>query len=97
MAISLAITVLGLMIAYTIFNLQPQEGKTLNAVLLENLISGWNKNVGMAFVFITLFAEAALLFIAAQTGFLDGPRVIASMASESWFPRKFAILSVYIL
>ena len=40
-----------------------------------------------------MISEAALLFVAAQTGYLDGPRVIASMANDSWFPRRFAVLS----
>jgi len=40
-----------------------------------------------------LLSESALLFIAAQTGFLDGPRVMSSMAQDSWFPRKFTVLS----
>ena len=42
---------------------------------------------------VTLFSEAALLIIAAQTGFLDGPRVLANMALDRWFPTRFANLS----
>ena len=38
-------------------------------------------------------SEAALLVVAAQTGFLDGPRVLANMALDSWVPRRFAALS----
>ena len=34
-----------------------------------------------------------LLFAAAQTGFLGGPRVLANMAQDRWFPVRFAILS----
>ena len=41
----------------------------------------------------TLFAEGALLFVAAQTGFIDGPRVMANMAVDSWLPHRFAALS----
>ena len=29
----------------------------------------------------------------AQAGFIDGPRVMANMAVDSWFPRRFAALS----
>jgi hypothetical protein len=47
----------------------------------------------MSFVLITLVSEAALLFVAAQTGFLDGPRVLSNMALDRWFPTKFAMLS----
>jgi len=34
-----------------------------------------------------------LLLVAAQTGFLDGPRVMANMASDLWLPRRFSTLS----
>jgi hypothetical protein len=42
---------------------------------------------------MTMFSEGALLFVAAQTGFLDGPRVLANMALDSWVPRRFYQLS----
>ena len=47
----------------------------------------------MAFILVTLASEAALLFVAAQTGFLDGPRVLSNMALDRWFPSRFATLS----
>ncbi len=93
MAFSLGITVVGLFFAYSLFEVQPGITKTLNAVLLESFTSGWSHGWGIAFVSITLFSEAALLFIAAQTGFLDGPRVISSMAQDKWFPTRFTVLS----
>lgn len=93
MAFSLAIVVIGLMFAYVLFHAQITEGKTLNAVLLENMTALWNKDVGYAFVLITLISEAAILLVAAQTGFLGGPRVLANMALDRWFPTKFAMLS----
>lgn len=42
---------------------------------------------------VTLVSEAMLLLVAAQAGFLDGPRVIANMALDRWFPTRFAVLS----
>src|SRR5207253_146559 len=45
------------------------------------------------FIICTLFAEAVLLFVAAQAGFLGGPRVVANMAVDSWMPHRFAALS----
>jgi len=91
MAVSLAFTVFGLLIAYLFFNVQPQSGKTLNAGLFEAISSGWK--FGPQFVWVTLLTEALLLFVAAQTGFLGGPRVLASMALDRWFPTRFASLS----
>ncbi|NDC82583.1 APC family permease [bacterium] len=92
MAISLSVVVFGLMIAYLLFGVTHTEGKTMNAVLFENMSAGWG-HWGSLFVFVTLVSEAALLLVAAQTGFLDGPRVIANMAIDRWLPTRFAMLN----
>jgi amino acid transporter len=92
MAWSLSITVVGLMVGYLLFQVGPSAGKTLNAVLFENLTQNWGK-AGIVFVLITLVSEAILLFVAAQTGFIGGPRVLANMALDRWFPARFASLS----
>ena len=68
-------------------------GKTLNAILFESITASWTGWYGVSFVWVTLFSEAVLLFIAAQTGFLDGPRVLANMALDKWLPARFAMLS----
>ncbi|NTV98292.1 MAG: APC family permease [Chlorobiaceae bacterium] len=93
MAWSLSITVMGLMAAYILLGVQDTPGKTLNAVLFESITASWGDITGVSFVWITLLSEAVLLFIAAQTGFLDGPRVLANMALDNWLPKKFAMLS----
>ena len=48
---------------------------------------------GAWFTTIALASEAGLLLIAAQAGFVDGPRVMANMAVDSWLPHRFAALS----
>ncbi|HOW36457.1 MAG TPA: APC family permease [Candidatus Omnitrophota bacterium] len=93
MSISLAVTVLGLMITYLLFDVNREAGKTLNAVLMENIVLGWPNPYGYFFILVTLISEAMILFVAAQAGFLDGPRVLANMASDRWFPTKFSSLS----
>lgn len=93
MGASLGITVAGLLAAYLLYHVQPQEGNTLNAVLFKTMTAPWPKPWGSTFTWVTLASEAALLFIAAQTGFLDGPRVLANMALDRWFPTRFANLS----
>ncbi|MBW4057223.1 MAG: APC family permease, partial [Proteobacteria bacterium] len=50
--------------------------------------------MGHWLAFITIFSEGALLLVAAQAGFVDGPRVMSNMAIDSWFPHRFAALSV---
>jgi len=96
MAVSLALTAGGILLAYLLFGVKPEEGKTMNAVLLESFAQGWQVGgfrFGHGFVVVTLVSEAALLFVAAQAGFIDGPRVMANMATDSWLPHRFAALS----
>ncbi|HXQ79863.1 MAG TPA: APC family permease [Opitutaceae bacterium] len=93
MGVSLAITVAGLLVAYQLYGVRIHVGKTLNAVLFDRMTSGWGHPTASTFVIVTLVSEAALLIIAAQTGFLDGPRVLANMALDRWFPSRFANLS----
>lgn len=92
MAWSLSITAVGLILAYLFFEVSKVEGKTLNAVLFEKMAADWG-TPGDVFVWVTLFSEAAILFIAAQAGFIGGPRVLANMALDRWFPSRFAMLS----
>ena len=91
MASSLAFTAAGLLLCYLLIRAEPMEGKTLNAILAEGFApdSGW----GPLFVVLTLLTEALLLIVGSQTGFIDGPRVMANMAIDSWFPRRLISLS----
>jgi len=92
MVISLSLVVMGLMLGYALFGVAIQPGKTLNAVLFESVTRGWGMP-GVVFVLVTLVSEAAILFVAAQAGFLDGPRVLSNMAADRWLPKRFALLS----
>jgi amino acid transporter len=96
MAMSLALTAGGLVVAYLLAHATPVEGKTMNAVLTEKFAADWvvgGVAIGTAFILVTLVSEAFLLFVAAQAGFIDGPRVMANMAADSWLPHRFAQLS----
>jgi amino acid transporter len=92
MAASLSFLVLGITLAYVFFRLHEVPGKTLNAVLFETVTGNWGV-AGKIFVFVTLISEAALLFVAAQTGFIGGPAIIANMARDKWLPTRFGLLS----
>jgi amino acid transporter len=91
MAVSLAVTAAGLLVCYLLWNVSPVPGKTLNAVLVEKMTA--HIPFGTPLAIITLFSEGVLLIVAAQAGFLDGPRVLANMAIDHWVPRRFAALS----
>jgi amino acid transporter len=91
LATSLAFTAGGILVLYLLLNVSPVAGKTLNAVLASTLYKGWG--IGPVLALVTIFSEGALLLVGAQTGFVDGPRVMANMAVDYWFPRRFASLS----
>lgn len=105
MAFSLAITATGILLLYLLVfkagkNVATPPGlddpTPLNAVLVDALAGKFTLggfHVGRWFVWATVFSEVALLFVAAQAGFIDGPRVMASMATDGWLPRRFAALS----
>lgn len=91
MAISLAVVSSGILLAYLLVGVEHVPHQTLNAVLIERVSASWPG--AQWFVLITLLSEGALLFVAAQAGFLDGPRVLANMAIDSWVPHRFYQLS----
>ncbi|HEY3174873.1 MAG TPA: APC family permease [Candidatus Polarisedimenticolia bacterium] len=96
MAVSLSFTAGGILICYLLMGVEPQEGKTLNAVLLEMVAGGWSIGglpVGQWFLSLALLSTTALLFAAAQTGFLGGPGVLSNMALDAWVPKRFAHIS----
>ncbi len=91
MSISLAFTAAGLILCYLLWDVRHVEGKTMNAVLATAFAG--HSAVGEAFTIVTLISEGALLVVAAQAGFVGGPRVLANMAVDSWMPHRFAALS----
>jgi amino acid transporter len=100
MALSLAFIAGGILLGYLLENVGPEHGKTLNAVLFERVASNWRfagLPVGVPIITFGLITEGALLFVAAQTGFIDGPRVLATMASDRWLPRRFSNLSARLV
>jgi amino acid transporter len=96
MAFSLALTASGILVAYLLLETRPAPGKTMNAVLAEQAFGPWQLAglpTGYWLVLVTMVSEGLLLFVAAQAGFIDGPRVMANMAVDSYFPHRFAALS----
>ncbi len=96
MAMSLAVVAGGILVSYLLTGVEPQVGKTLNAVLVETVLGGWTIQdlpVGRWLLWVALLSTTALLFAAAQTGFLGGPGVLSNMALDAWVPKRFAHIS----
>ncbi len=93
MGVSLSFVAAGLLLVYLLYHVVPVPGKTLNAVLVTQMTAAWPAWLAKTFVIAALASSAALLFIAAQTGFIGGPRVLANMAVDRWMPTRFANLS----
>jgi amino acid transporter len=96
MAVSLSLTAAGIILLYLLWDVQPsQAGQTLNAVVFGNIIGslGYDDFASHALLVVVLALEGALLFVAANTGFLGGPAVLANMAVDRWVPNQFSALS----
>lgn len=91
MAISLSITAGGIIFLYLLWHAQPVPGQTLNAVVFRSILAtSPYPNIELL---ILLAFEAGILFVAANTGFLGGPAVLANMSIDYWVPRRFGMLS----
>src|SRR3954471_12919347 len=86
MAVSLSVTAGGIILCYLLTNVRYVDANhTMNSLLAAKVADELHLGgIGGGFVFVTLLSEALLLFVAAQAGFIDGPRVIANMAHDSW-------------
>jgi amino acid transporter len=94
MATSLAFTASGLLLCYLLNQVSHETGKTLNASLFAKIYGDFfSPEFAYVLVIITLVTEAAILIVAAQAGYIDGPRVLSSMATDSWVPHRFSHLS----
>jgi amino acid transporter len=99
MAFSLAFTAGGIILLYLLWNARPVEGQTLNAVVFNTILGHMGLHDAKLAIALstTLAFEAGLLLVAANTGFLGGPSVLANMAADSWVPHKFRYLSTRLV
>ncbi len=95
MAGSLSFIAGGVILLYLLWNVQPVAHQTLNAVAFSAIIDSWRLDpiLSHGLLAVVMLLEAGLLFVAANTGFLGGPTVLANMAVDSWVPRQFRNLS----
>ena len=86
-ALSLSITAGGIILLYLLWDVAPSHtGETLNAVVSGDIIDslGLRDATSHMLLVVVLVFEGALLFVAANTGFLGGPAVLANMAVDRW-------------
>lgn len=95
MAVSLSFVAAGIILLYLLWAPTPIVGKTLNAIVFQNILG--HSEIGKIALLITLLLEAGLLFVAANTGFLAGPSVLANMAIDGWVPNRFRHLSTRLV
>ncbi len=95
MAISLSFMAAGTTLLYLLWNAHPVHGQTLNAVVFHTILG--DSMLGKCVLYSTLLLEAGLLFVAANTGFLGGPSVLANMAVDNWVPNRFRHLSTRLV
>ena len=95
-AFSLAFMAAGIIAMYLLWDVQKVDGETLNATAFKMVTANWSImgwNISSEFTGISLIFAAGLLFVAANTGFIAGPFVMAAMAIDRWMPHMFSSLS----
>jgi amino acid transporter len=95
-AISLAFMAAGIILLYLLWGVNKIDGQTLNATTFYAITDNWHYGeieLGIIIVPVVLLLEAGLLFVAANSGFLAGPIVVANMATDEWMPKSFSSLS----
>src|SRR5262245_47500653 len=91
MAASLSFIAGGIILLYLLWSVHPVEGETLNAVTFRAILQDaiGNAVVEAPALWLLLMLEGGLLFVAANTGYLGGPAVLANMAVDSWVPHQY--------
>lgn len=80
---------------YLLWSVVPEPSRALNAVLFETVFwqFGWHPDFIKLGAFTLIALEVAILLLASHVGFRVGPRVISTMAIDSWLPHQFRYLS----
>ena len=95
-AFSLAFMAAGIIAMYLLWDVHKVDGETLNATAFKMVTANWSvagHNISAEFTGVSLILAACLLFVAANTGFIAGPCVMAAMAIDRWMPHMFSALS----
>ncbi|HEX4598691.1 MAG TPA: amino acid permease [Burkholderiaceae bacterium] len=98
-ALTLAFIAGGLILLYSLWDIRPLPGHTLNAAILGAVLPalGLSASAARSLIWITLLLEAAILLVAANSIFIFAPSLLANMAADSWLPHQFRNLSVLLV
>jgi amino acid transporter len=98
-ATTLAFIAGGLVLLYSLWDIRPLPGQTLNAATFGAMLPalGLSGGAAQSLTWVTLVLEAAILLVAANSVFIFAPSLLANMASDSWLPHQFRNLSVLLV
>jgi amino acid transporter len=89
-----AVIIAVILTAFVLYDVRPESDQPMNAMLLERVSRVFGDGIlGRLAFTIPLASEAALLVMAAQTGFVDGPRILGALATDRFLPRRLARLN----
>ncbi len=95
-AFSLAFMAIGIIMIYLLWDVSRVEGETMNATVFRAITADWQFmgfEISDTVVAVAMFLTSGLLFVAANTGFIAGPAVLANLAVDRWMPHLFSALS----
>lgn len=95
-ALSLSVMATGIILLYLLWDVIRIPGQTMNATAFSIITEDWHigeTNISYPVVMVLMLFTAGLLFVAANTGFIAGPAVLANMAVDRWMPSLFSALS----
>lgn len=94
-ACALAFGAASLAMLYSLWEVNIEPTMALNGVLFERVFTdiGWDWPYVILGLLVMLGLETAVLLLAAHVAFVVGPRVLSTMAIDSWLPHQFRYLS----
>jgi amino acid transporter len=90
-----ALIITSILASFLVYEVHPESDKTMNALLFERIAArlGGGTSWEQLLVTVPLLSEALLLVMAAQTGFVDGPRILGALATDRFLPRRLSRLN----
>ncbi|MGC4000876.1 MAG: amino acid permease [Anaeromyxobacter sp.] len=89
-----AVIIAVILTAFVLYDVRPAGDRPMNAILFEHVSGLFGDGaLARAAVAVPLASEAALLVMAAQTGFVDGPRILGALATDRFLPQRLTRLN----